>query len=205
MCFCELWIDKKKSIKPKFKSKHIQVKQAVLTKSHMYGTEMSAKPAEKLVIPIALVRSVGGYWNDVNAGIMALATPVVLLPKKESTNSNHFHFFARFNVLPYQAWLETPPMSNHRWGKSQCILNWDPILKYYRKYSFECRFWSPLKWIWWWQVPQKCPHKPNKNGKQHKCKVNISTRFHGTTTHLTGFAFVWNYLQALWHSIRTVW
>lgn len=42
---------------------------------------MRANPAEKLVIPIARVRSVGGYWNEVNAGIIALATPVVLLPK----------------------------------------------------------------------------------------------------------------------------
>lgn len=54
-----------------------------LTKSQMYGTETSANPAEKLVIPIARVRSVGGYWNDVNAGIIAFATPVVLLPVKQ--------------------------------------------------------------------------------------------------------------------------
>lgn len=47
----------------------------------MYGTEMRAKPAEKLVIPMALVRNVGGYWNEVNAGIIAFATPVVLLPE----------------------------------------------------------------------------------------------------------------------------
>lgn len=47
----------------------------------MYGTEMRANPAAKLVIPIARVRSVGGYWNEVNVGIIALATPVVLLPK----------------------------------------------------------------------------------------------------------------------------
>lgn len=52
----------------------------LLTKSQMYGTETRANPAEKLVIPIARVRSVGGYWNEVNAGIIALATPVVLLP-----------------------------------------------------------------------------------------------------------------------------
>lgn len=54
---------------------------AILTNSQIYGTEMRANPAEKLVIPIARVRSVGGYWNEVNAGIIALATPVVLLPK----------------------------------------------------------------------------------------------------------------------------
>lgn len=47
----------------------------------MYGTEINAKPAEKFVKPIALVRRVGGYWNDVNAGIIALATPVVLFPR----------------------------------------------------------------------------------------------------------------------------
>lgn len=47
----------------------------------MYGTEMRAKPAEKLVMPMALVRNVGGYWNEVNAGIIAFATPVVLLPE----------------------------------------------------------------------------------------------------------------------------
>lgn len=47
----------------------------------MYGTEIRANPAEKLVMPIARVRSVGGYWNEVNAGIIALATPVVLLPE----------------------------------------------------------------------------------------------------------------------------
>lgn len=51
------------------------------TKSQMYGTEMRANPAEKFVIPMARVRRVGGYWNDVNAGIIAFATPVVLLPK----------------------------------------------------------------------------------------------------------------------------
>lgn len=45
---------------------------------------MSAKPAEKFVSPIARVRSVGGYWNEVNAGIIAFATPVVLLPNKIS-------------------------------------------------------------------------------------------------------------------------
>lgn len=49
----------------------------------MYGTEINAKPAEKLVKPIARVRNVGGYWNDVNAGIIAFATPVVLLPKQK--------------------------------------------------------------------------------------------------------------------------
>lgn len=42
---------------------------------------MRANPAEKLVIPMARVRKVGGYWNDVNAGIIAFATPVVLLPE----------------------------------------------------------------------------------------------------------------------------
>lgn len=51
-----------------------------LTNNQIYGTEIKAKPAEKFVKPIALVRSVGGYWNDVNAGIMAFATPVVLFP-----------------------------------------------------------------------------------------------------------------------------
>lgn len=53
----------------------------MLTKSQIYGTEIRAKPAEKLVIPMALVRNVGGYWNEVNAGIIAFATPVVLLPE----------------------------------------------------------------------------------------------------------------------------
>lgn len=57
----------------------------------MYGTEMRAKPAEKFVIPMARVRSVGGYCNEVNAGIIAFATPVVLLPENWEFNMQIRH------------------------------------------------------------------------------------------------------------------
>lgn len=59
----------------------------------MYGTETRANPAEKLVIPIARVRNVGGYWNEVNAGIIAFATPVVLLPIQSNLTSFFSIFF----------------------------------------------------------------------------------------------------------------
>lgn len=49
------------------------------TNSQMYGTVTKAKPAEKFAIPMARVRNVGGYWNVVNVGIIAFATPVALL------------------------------------------------------------------------------------------------------------------------------
>lgn len=64
----------------------------------MYGTEMRANPAEKLVIPIARVRSVGGYWNDVNAGIIALATPVVLLAIQRKNKTIQWLKKNQFNV-----------------------------------------------------------------------------------------------------------
>lgn len=51
----------------------------------MYGTVTRAKPAEKLAIPMARVRNVGGYWNVVNVGMMAFATPVALLTADEQT------------------------------------------------------------------------------------------------------------------------
>lgn len=62
-----------------------------LTRSQMYGTVTSAKPDEKFATPTARVRSVGGYWNVVNVGRTAFATPVVLFTananaKRGSTN-----------------------------------------------------------------------------------------------------------------------
>lgn len=54
-----------------------------LTNSQIYGTETKAKPAEKFAIPMARVRSVGGYWKVVNVGITAFATPVALLTMED--------------------------------------------------------------------------------------------------------------------------
>lgn len=56
----------------------MDVEIAVLTKSQMYGTVTKAKPAEKFAIPMARVRSIGGYWKVVNVGMTAFATPVAL-------------------------------------------------------------------------------------------------------------------------------
>lgn len=53
----------------------------------MYGTVTKAKPAEKFAIPMARVRSVGGYWNVVNVGMTAFATPVALFTARKSENN----------------------------------------------------------------------------------------------------------------------
>lgn len=87
---------------------------------------MSAKPAEKLVIPIARVRNVGGYWNEVNAGIIAFATPVVLLPEihhKINVIFQNHKCSVKCASFTYQALLKIPPMSNRHLGTVQCISN----------------------------------------------------------------------------------
>lgn len=43
----------------------------------MYGTVISAMPAEKFDMPIDRVRNTVGYWHVVNNGITAFVTPVV--------------------------------------------------------------------------------------------------------------------------------
>lgn len=53
----------------------------------MYGTVTKANPAEKFAIPMARVRSIGGYWNVVNVGMTAFATPVALLTVKTKTKT----------------------------------------------------------------------------------------------------------------------
>lgn len=54
--------NKTKKFKSIAKNGEKQIKaNCIHTKSQMYGTEMRANPAEKLVIPIARVRNVGGY------------------------------------------------------------------------------------------------------------------------------------------------
>lgn len=49
----------------------------ILTKSHMYGTNMRATPAARLPMPTPKLRTTVGYCMAVKVGIMALFAPII--------------------------------------------------------------------------------------------------------------------------------
>lgn len=86
----------------------------------MYGTEISAMPAEKLVKPMARVRSVGGYWNDVKAGNIAFATPVVLLPIENKIKIKVSSEFSAVHVEKCQT-KSSPRQNPHKLKKKRML------------------------------------------------------------------------------------